>query len=399
MRPICLALAVVLLGGKVTISAPEASGRILGASQDATAANNQRKIAQTSEGLYLAYVAPEDGVDQVFVARSTDGGRRWIREARLSRRGIRASLPAVAADRAGRVHAVWVDYETVGHVWYAVRGAGGWSGHTKLSLGPDYAGFPAVAAASDGVHVVWYGVRPGETTRHGAIYEILHTRSVPGGWSRPALLSAGFPDSLNPALEAAGGVLQAAWYQFDGQRYRVHHATWREGRWESPALVSQPGHDAYGVALAVEPDGTAHLVWERRDRAGPFVTYARLSLGALVAEETVSAEAGEAPTVAVGADRTVYVAWISKDRVLLRRREGRWRPIQSLGPGAHPTLYAASEVWLAWTRAAGGTSEIVAGPVSPPADAQRPRSGHWLTWVIFAALVALYLLLRRSIRR
>jgi hypothetical protein len=397
MRTVAIAFAFVILGGAAA-GAQDASGRISGVSKDATAGNNQRKIAQTADALYLAYVAQEGGVDQVFVARSTDGGRTWVRDAQLSRGGVRASLPAITADRAGSVHAVWVDYETVGHVWYAVRTASGWSDHRKLSPGPNYAGFPAVAEGPDGVHVVWYRIRPGETTRHGATYEILHTRVAAGRWTSPALLSTGFPDSLNPALEAAGEVVQAAWYQFEDQHYRVHHATWRHGRWDLPAILSRGELDAYGVALAAEADGTAHLVWERRERQGPRIVYARVAPGAAkAAEEVVSHDIGEAPTIAVAANGTVHVVWTSGDRVFLRRRDLAWSAIQSLGPGAHPTLFTGSEVWVAWTRVTAATNEVVAGPLPPGADQGSDLGRNWLSWLIFALLVALYLMLRRSL--
>jgi hypothetical protein len=329
--------------------------RIPEAGRDATAGNNQRKIVTTGPVSVLGYVTSGG---EVAVARWSGRGRPEV--VRLSRPGIRAGLVALAA--AGEVvHAVWVDYGTVGHVWYTARTPSGWQEGRKISPGPPYAGFPAIAVDASGVHVVWYGVRPGELTRHGAVYEILYTRGQGGRWSRPEVISPGLPDALNPALAlSSDGTLHAAWYQFDGRWYRATYRARREG-WQPPEFASGPGFDAYGVALDVGPDGTVHLVWERRERGGPQIAYARRS-GRWTREEILGS--GERPVVAVSSG-TVYVAWESDGGIHARARTTRWSDPVRLGPGSHPTLAPGPPPLIAWTRPEGRGYAVVVASLAP----------------------------------
>ena len=290
--------------------------RIPEAGRDATAGNNQRKIVTPGPVSVLGYVTSRG---EVTVVHWSDRGRPEV--VRLSRPGIRAGLVALAA--AGEVvHAAWVDYGTVGHVWYAARTPSGWEEGRKISPGPTYAGFPAIAGGSSEVHVVWYGVRPGGPTRHGAVYEILYTRGRGGRWSRPEVISPGLPDALNPALALGpDGTLHAAWYQFDGRWYRAVYRA-RRGEWHPPEIASGPGFDAYGVALDVGPDGTVHLVWERRERKGPHVAYVRRSPDGRWSRAELLGR-GERPVAAVSSG-AVYVAWESDGGIYVRTRTTQW---------------------------------------------------------------------------
>lgn len=329
--------------------------RIPDAAPDATAGNNQRKLVAAGPAFALGYVTSRG---EVAVARWSSRGRPEV--VRLSRPGIRAGLVALAAS-GDTVHAAWVDYETVGHVWYAARPPFGWRGGRKISPGPTYAGFPAIATDASGVHVVWYGVRPGKLTRHGAVYEILYVRGQGGRWSRPEVISPGLPDALNPALALGPDrTLHAAWYQFDGRWYRAISRT-RRGGWQPPEFASGPGADAYSVALDVGPDGAVHLVWERREQEGPRVAYARRSRDGRWGQEEILG-AGERPVVAATSS-TVFVAWESAGEVHVRARTTRWGDPVRLGPGSNPTLGPAP--LIAWTQPAGGGYVVVVASLAP----------------------------------
>lgn len=167
---------------------------------DATDGNGQRKLVTGPGGtMYIIFGAPRDGASTMMVSRSEDAGSTWELDAVLSRPGIRAGLGSLAFDSFGTLHATWVDYETVGHVWYAARTAGTWTESAKISPGLDYAGFPVVVAGRDTVHVLWYAAQPDDAYRHGSLYEIRHTSQTAQGWTEPVLVSVGSADSLNPS--------------------------------------------------------------------------------------------------------------------------------------------------------------------------------------------------------
>lgn len=248
-------------------------------------------------GLFLAYVRPVRGVDQVFLARSGDAGRTW-RSEQMTDRPRPARLPSVALFPDGSLHLVWTEYAPIGTVMYGERRGGRWSTPLTLSASGVYAGVPVVAALAGRPHVLWYGIlpeRPEIRTRHGSIYEILFTRRAER-WRIPISISAGPPDSINPALAAAAGLLHAAWYQFDGRVYQIRYARFT-GRWGPPEYLTAGPGEHTRVALAA--DGTdVYLVWEEQVRRRQVIS---LRLGR-----------GSGPMVALrGA--TAYVAWTSAD--------------------------------------------------------------------------------------
>jgi hypothetical protein len=357
----------------------------LPASEVATVGNAQAKWASAGGWTYLALVVPRSGVDTVVVYRSRDG-LRWALDGTLGRPSVRSALPGLGAGEDGTVHAAWVDYAGPGHVWYARRGPEGWSVGRKLSPGEAYAGFPAVAAGPDAVHVLWYGVRPSHLTPHGAVYEILHTTQARTGWTAPQVISPGVPDALNPSAAWLGTSLHAAWYQSDGRTYRVRHAMWSSGRWSAPQTVSSEGAQAMAVSLAASPSGL-NAVWQQYEGATSRVVYRRRLPGGRWSEPVVL---GEGTDPVVGAtESTAVVVWVSGGRVRLRiSSRGSWSGLQDVGEGMHPTVSSSEPFWVAFTRPSTGGYEVVVRPVAERAE--KPGIAVW--WLL--ALPAAYALAR-----
>jgi len=148
---------------------------------DATHGNGQRKLVVSPDGtMYIIHTAPLDGTAAVVVSRLDDAGTSWERDAVLSRHGITAGLGSLSVDAAGTLHAAWVDYETVGQVWYAERTGDVWTKSVKISPGVIYAGFPVIATGGGAVHVLWYAAQPDDSYRHGSLYEIRQTTRTSG---------------------------------------------------------------------------------------------------------------------------------------------------------------------------------------------------------------------------
>ena len=346
-------------------------------SSTATEDNGQQKLALTPDGtLFLAYSAPNpdagqfsgskyagagDAGESVFVARSNDEGATWTTEARLSRDHVPARLAAIAAGPDGSVHASWVDFETVGHVWHAVRDNGAWQPGEKVSPGPFYAGFPALAIGEDAVHLLWYAAPPDQETDHGSRYEIRHTIDSGQGWATPVLVSTNSQDALNPTVvRDRDGVIHTAWYQVWVNTYRANYASWN-GEWQVPKAVSSFEANATGVAMDVAPDGTVHLVWEQVTGADLGVAYSRLQSEGWSEIEILSERGARDPVIASDDAGRVFAAWSRDGEIESRLLEGGWGPATSLGPGAHPSLLAGEVVRAAWTRPSGGWHEIVIG--------------------------------------
>lgn len=358
-----------------------------GVAEDATEANSQMKIGIDRRGMvYLTFVKPSGGVDQVFVASSA-GGRRW-RVQQVTRAPAPARYPALAVGLGGAVHLAWTQYDNgVGKVYYARHDGRAWSRAAKVSPGEAYAGVPAlVADAQDTVHLVWYGIRaqaPAVRTRHGSIYEIFYTALSGGRWRKPLIISPGIPDAVNPALALDDlGRLHSAWYQFDLRAYQARHALrpapdgagLRERAWDQPVTVSTGRADALGVTLTAGPGGAAYVLWERREPPGSRI-YGAEHRGRWSGQEQVSpaSQNASSPTAAVDGRGNLYVAWDSDGQIYLRRREGTWQRagrVTTSGRNSLPAIAAAGNaVVLMWTAETAGDRRVefaaLAGELEP----------------------------------
>jgi hypothetical protein len=197
-----------------------------GATNDATASNDEVKILRPLGALVVAYAGGAGGTSQILLVASRDGGAHWAPLGQAIEGPVASRLAALAADPFGRLHVVWTRYDDgVGKIYYrewapagSPKGAaGGWTEPPRrISLAGVYAGYPAVALDHAGhPGVIWYGIRAGQTpapTKHGSIYEIIYTGYDGSDWSPPALISSGPPDSINPALTSdSAGRLNAVW--------------------------------------------------------------------------------------------------------------------------------------------------------------------------------------------
>jgi hypothetical protein len=336
-------------------------------SDDATYGNGQRKLAEGPDGsMYFIYAAPMDGTNAVVVSRSEDAGSTWVPDAVLSRSGIPARLGSLAFDAAGTLHATWVDYETVGHVWYASRSDDTWTESVKISPGPFYAGFPVVAAGRDSVHVLWYGAPPDDTYRHGSRYEIRDTSLTPQGWTEPVLVSTDSSDSLNPSAVAdRQGNVHSAWYQLDDSIYRANYAVWDADRWAEPEAVSPSSSGAARVSIDVGPDGVIHLIWLQTQDGVAQVAYSRLAGGSWSDTEFLTQGPAADPVLATTTQGDVIAAWSADNEIVMRRWEaGRWGSPQAVGLGALPTLAAGERVFIGWTRSVDGGYELAIADLS-----------------------------------
>jgi hypothetical protein len=283
-----------------------------------------------------------------------------VRDAVLSRPGIPAGIGSLSVDAAGTLHAAWVDYETVGHVWYASRTGDVWWESVKISPGTTYAGFPVVVAGKGAVHVLWYAATPDSSYRHGSLYEIRHTTRTSRDWSDPVLVSTGSDDSLNPSAAAdQQGNVHSAWYQFDGATYRVNYAMWDAKAWTVPDDMSPTAVNARQVSIDIAPDGTVYLVWSQFVDGVRGIAFTHLAEDGWSDTEFLTAGPAEDPVVATDPEGRVFVAWSSAGEIIVRRLErGGWGSPEKIGLGTSPTLSSDEAVSIGWVRPDGDGFEI-----------------------------------------
>jgi hypothetical protein len=418
--PIVAVLVVELLTPPAlrgSLASPPVASSVVadGASEDATASNNQVKLIRDPSGALLAaYVSIVAHVPQIALVRSRDGGRHWTALAQASGGTIPSRLPALGLDGGGRLHVVWTRYDDgVGKIYHRV-----WQDHwtsepERISPRPGYAGFPGLALDAGGrPHVVWYGIRAGSlpaASKHGSIYEIFYTGFDGRAWSPPLLISTGMPDAVNPALAAdRAGRLYAVWYQFDARAYQVRYAE-RRAAWSEPETVLATRADAFNPDLAVGARGEVVVAWEHHDGQASVVQVSRRSTGRWSDPLDLSAASSRArhPSVSIAPSGAVYVTWDTDDgQVFVDRFTTRWEPAFRLtgdGGNTYPSVAAEEDgADVIWTHTAQGGSSVRylrRGPegssTAPPASARVVVGG---AVVILLALVTLARLRSRRLR-
>jgi hypothetical protein len=237
----------------------------------ACAYNNQRKMVQSSDGT-IFYTYPKWW--RIYVALSTDGGETWndmgggpIED--LSGHG--QQWPALAIDSMDRLHAVWVgtdDGNPMAQIKYARCDGGSWSpwmnvariaGYEQFAGGAN--GGPSLAVdASDGLHLVWTGLDPENSSEA----QIKYCHSTDGGghwspWESVAAISG--HTQYRPTVEVdRTGRVHVAWWGPDEHHspYQVKYS-FRHGDAWAPWRNIGPSTTAWKVNPSLMVDRTNNL--------------------------------------------------------------------------------------------------------------------------------------------
>ncbi len=193
-------------------------------------------------------------------------GRAWSRPLLLSTGLPDAVNPALAADRAGRLHAVWYQYDgRTYQIRYAERD-GAWSAPEGVFRTRSDEFNPDLAADADGrVSLAW--------EHHDDQRSVIeYTRRASGRWEEPAMLSDGASPARHPSVTTAAGDVYVLWDQDDGQIYLRHRAA---GRWEPVVRLTGDGGNTFPSAAG---DGAGiDAVWTHTARAGSGVYFVRIA--------------------------------------------------------------------------------------------------------------------------
>ena len=291
--------------------------------------------------------------------------------------------PAIALDAGGRAHIAYIQAISGElQVYHRVRSAEGWSLPTRVSLGGGQCAAPDIAIAPGGeIDLAW-------ATSLGMIKQLYRARSTDNGASwglvEPLLYDASYVYGYAPSLAAApdGGL----WLAYQGEpgptgtvAADIYALRWSAGRWLSPTNVSNgpTGQFARGAQIACDSRGRAHLVWETEAPDGRlFIQYALYANGVWSAPLRLSppTESATGPCLAVGADDTVYVAWIAGRALSFRRRtsNGLWSALERIATdqaGLRGVTIAANggAVYAVWSaRGPSGLRELFFSRRLPP---------------------------------
>jgi hypothetical protein len=168
-----------------------------GATGDATFNNEQGPIVADAftHNVYDIYAAGEAGIQKaktanynnIFVSRSTDGGRHWT-ATRVFHAPLNVAqnfiFPALAVDPAnGHLHAAWSDGHTISYSTSTNQGET-WSPAVAVNIAPaSTAIFPWISARNGVVDLVYYATTAASKDDPAAVWNVYLAQTTNGGAS------------------------------------------------------------------------------------------------------------------------------------------------------------------------------------------------------------------------
>ncbi|MBU8922040.1 MAG: T9SS type A sorting domain-containing protein [Bacteroidales bacterium] len=258
----------------------------------------------------------------------------------------------IAIDHDGAVHVVWADYRDRNfEIYHRYRSSGVWSTEERLTFTDADSKRPVLAVDDLGrVHLVYNDLSEGNKEIYHMIWD--------GSWSMPDRVSMTPGDSYASCLATDGLTLHLVYQEEVNGYLQVIYRSRDVFTWSPPEQISfiESGMSMVPT-VAVGPDGTVHVAWwdtrvDPDETAEGRIAY-RSKTSSWSEEEIASGPAADAmrPNIIVDDSGTVFVAWIDKREIYeqiyynIRSTEG-WATESQLTIGSythyHPSL-AASE--------------------------------------------------------
>lgn len=292
----------------------------------------------------LAWCDSRDGNwnGELYYKQSSDGGRNWTADARLtvdvdSTLDKEACLVVAGTNR----YLVWtrVRWRTgATQTWFmrSTDGGASWLPRSRIADDPTEQNQPMVAAARNNVHVCWYDGRPGG-------YGIWYRGSTDNGatWNAEQYLADTIYASDYPCIAAAGGNVHVAYRAcHSGQFVTKYRGSTDNGRtWSAETTLTTVV--GMGTANLTATGSRVHLLFYD-NREGNFEIYHKRNLAAGGVAETPNTERrtpNTGPSVVRGVlrlARDTSSSWLldAAGRIVIMLRPGE-NDVSHLAPGVY----------------------------------------------------------------
>jgi hypothetical protein len=233
------------------------------AAASTTTFNFARDIALTSDGsVHVAWFDTRDGREQIYVARSKDGGTTWDTATKIAP-SANQQLHASIAASGSNVYVAW--HEIRNGMYYVVvdrsedNGAT-WKAPITLTTTGKSA-HPSIAADGDTLHVVY-----NDTNTYT---EIWYARSSDRGatFNTPTQLSPASSESWVGGVNVSGARVVASWVDYKDANEEEYLRISDDGgaTWSTTTRMTNDAADSWAPSVAISGD-TIHFAWfDRRD--------------------------------------------------------------------------------------------------------------------------------------
>ncbi len=221
-------------------------------------------VADSSGNLHVVWHDDTPGNAEIYYRKSTDGGATWSMARRLTWNSGDSYTPSLAADSLGKLHLVWGDW-TPGNMELYYKGSpdGGatWSAGKRLTWNPGNSSYPKIKLESTSLlHIAWSDETPGDR-------ETYYKKSTDGGatWSTAKRLTwnAGDTWTLELGVDPSKN-LHVVWIDTTPGNREIFYRKSTDGgaTWSTIERLTWTPSENYEMAMAVDPSGKVHVVWE-----------------------------------------------------------------------------------------------------------------------------------------
>lgn len=187
-------------------------------------------IAVSDSVVHAVWFDDRDGNDEIYYKRSTDGGKNWEADTRLTNSSYLSWVPSVSVSNSD-VHVVWTDDRDGNDETYYKRSTDGgitWEQDTRLTNNSANSWNPSISVAGKFLHLVWWDDRDGNA-------EIYYKQSTDSGlnWGMDTRLSNAPDFSNRPSISVSDSVLHVVWRDFRDQNWEIYYKRFSSGNMTS----------------------------------------------------------------------------------------------------------------------------------------------------------------------
>ncbi len=280
---------------------------------NATGNSKEPSVAVSGNNVHVVWYDSRDGNEEIYYARSTDGGTTWGANVRLTTKASGNSDNPSIAVSGNTIHVVWYDNRDGNPEIYYKRSTDGgttWGADTRLTNAAGNSYTPSIAVWGDTVHVAWHDNRTG-------FEEIYYNRSSDGGttWGADTRLTNAGVDAALASIAVSGNNIHVVWQdlRWGPGNWEIYYIRSTDGglTWDPETRLTNAPSVSERASMAVS-GSNIHVAWKDRRNSNGDIYYKRSTDGGTTwgADTRLvdSPEVSDRPFIAVSGNN-VHVAW------------------------------------------------------------------------------------------
>lgn len=224
-------------------------------------------VASDGDYVYATWMDKKEGNFEIYFRRSTDNGKTWEPEQRLTNCKTDGERPSLTIGKDGTIHIVWYDWcDGPSRIFYSYSKDKGitWSDVRRVTDKSSISGHPYLLVDKQNkLHLIYVkGNKP--------LLDVYYISSPDGiTWQDEIRLNSETSNSQSqyPKIEEGEDTLIAVWYDQSTKSYYYKTSNDSGKSWSSLSTITTNNKDYASPSIAADKNERFHIVWED-DREG-----------------------------------------------------------------------------------------------------------------------------------